>query len=241
MTTVVISQPMYFPWPGFFEHLALADVLIWLDDVKFSRGSFTNRIQVKCGHEQKWMSIPIAEPKTAHEIRNLAAGKPDWKLSHRDLLQNSLRLRPHFRTALDLFDEALVGSRSLAADIIASAERLATALDVLPKRAMRSSTLGVDGAGSQRVLDLVRHVDGTRYVTGHGAAGYLDHHAFEASGIGVDYMTYDPLPWSQGEGPFTPYVTTLDLIASTGPLSRDHLQSKVVGWREFLASRGMAR
>ena len=47
MTTVVISQPMYFPWPGFFELIAAADVYVHLDDVQFSKGGFTNRIQLK--------------------------------------------------------------------------------------------------------------------------------------------------------------------------------------------------
>ena len=60
MTTVMISQPMYFPWAGFIAQMALADVMIWLDDVQFSKGSFTNRIQVKTASGPiKWMSIPL--------------------------------------------------------------------------------------------------------------------------------------------------------------------------------------
>ena len=58
MTSVVISQPMLFPWPGLFEQLALADVYIYLDDAQFSKGSHTNRIQVKWRDTMKWMTIP---------------------------------------------------------------------------------------------------------------------------------------------------------------------------------------
>ena len=47
MTTVVISQPMFFPWVGMFEQIALADVYVHYDDVQFSKGSFTNRVQLK--------------------------------------------------------------------------------------------------------------------------------------------------------------------------------------------------
>ena len=47
MTTVVISQPMLFPWVGMFEQVALADVFVHYDDVQFSKGSFTNRVQLK--------------------------------------------------------------------------------------------------------------------------------------------------------------------------------------------------
>ena len=44
---VVISQPMYFPWIGFLSQLSMANTIIWLDDVQFSKGSFINRIQIK--------------------------------------------------------------------------------------------------------------------------------------------------------------------------------------------------
>ena len=44
---IVISQPMYFPWMGFFQQIAIADVFIFYSDVQFSKGSFTNRVQIK--------------------------------------------------------------------------------------------------------------------------------------------------------------------------------------------------
>ena len=44
---VVISQPMYFPWVGFLSQISMASTIIWLDDVQFSKGSFTNRVQIK--------------------------------------------------------------------------------------------------------------------------------------------------------------------------------------------------
>ena len=47
MKTVVISQPMYFPWVGMLEQMALADVWVHLDDAQFSKGGFFNRVQIK--------------------------------------------------------------------------------------------------------------------------------------------------------------------------------------------------
>ena len=40
MKTVVISQPMYFPWVGMLEQMRLADVFVHLDDAQFSKGGF---------------------------------------------------------------------------------------------------------------------------------------------------------------------------------------------------------
>lgn len=44
---VVISQSMFFPGWVLLEQLKLADLYVFYDDVQFSKGSFTNRVQVK--------------------------------------------------------------------------------------------------------------------------------------------------------------------------------------------------
>lgn len=44
-------------------------------------------------------------------------------------------------------------------------------------RLFNAATLGIPGSSSQRVLDIVRAVGGTVYITGHGACNYLDHEA----------------------------------------------------------------
>ena len=57
---VVISQSMYFPWVGMLEQIRLADVFIHYDDVQFSKGSFSNRVQVKQPDgTSAWMTIPL--------------------------------------------------------------------------------------------------------------------------------------------------------------------------------------
>ena len=94
--------------------------------------------------------------------------------------------------------------------------------------------MAVDGTSWQRVLDLVLSAGGTRYLTGHGAANYLDHQAFEAAGVHVEFMNYSCTPWSQPRETFTPYVSVLDLIARTGPDARKYLLPTTMSWREFL-------
>jgi hypothetical protein len=77
-------------------------------------------------------------------------------------------------------------------------------------------------------------VGGTRYVTGHGAASYLDHAEFEAAGVTVEYMRYSLTPWPQGGVSFSPYVSILDLIGWTGPRAPAYLNPSTVDWRTFL-------
>ena len=241
MTTVVISQPMYFPWPGFFEMLSFADIYVHLNDVQFSKGSFTNRVQIKQPHGITWMTIPLADRGSFQTIRELEPANSGFCLSHRDLLRQALRDAPHLDMALELFD-AVMRRDKINDMLIASIEDSASRLRIRgPSRWLRSEQLDVTGRSSLRVLDIVKQLDGTRYVTAHGAANYLDHEAFEAAGVVVEYIDYSRTPYRQLHGAFTPYVSVLDLIANTGATARDYLQPRIKPWREFLSQRALAR
>jgi hypothetical protein len=235
MKRVVISQPMYFPWVGFLAQMALADVMIWLDDVHFSTGSFTNRIQVKTPRGRTWMSIPLVGKGHGLAIRDLATTELEISAAHRALLRNSLKDAPEKGEMLDVFNTAWHPGAPLVETLIRSAEALADAIGLPPRSTLRASELGVEGSGSSRVLELVRAVGGQQYITGHGARSYLNHEAFDAAGVDVQYMDYAPRPWKQDHGAFTPYVTALDLIAQVPAQARaDYLAPRTLGWQSFL-------
>jgi hypothetical protein len=236
VTTVVISQPMYFPWPGFFELVACADVYAHLDDTQFSKGSFTNRIQIKQPGGRAWMTIALAEKGSFKEIRLLQAADPKFRSSHRDLVRQALRNAPHLDLSLDLFD-AVAAREGLVELLMASVEESASRLAITRPQWLRTSNLDLPGRSTSRVLDIVKHLGGTRYVTAHGAAGYLDHEAFEAAGVSVDYIDYSLTPYPQLHGDFTPYVSALDLIANTGLSAGDYIRPRTKPWRTFLAER----
>ena len=80
-------------------------------------------------------------------------------------------------------------------------------------------------------------VGGTRYVTGHGAANYLDHEAFVAAGVAVEYMAYSKTPWPRQTPGFTPFASILDLVAHTGLDAGRYLRPATVDWRTFLRQR----
>jgi hypothetical protein len=232
---VVISQSMYFPWVGFIGQLALADVLIWLDDVQFSKGSFTNRVQVKGPKGQIWITVPLLGKGSGTQIRHLVTADENTEARHKATLYNSLGLAPFWQDALRLFEDVWASQSELPDILINSAEFLLAGMGVKLPPVIKASDLRVSGAGSQRICDLVKEVGGTTYITGHGAKHYLDHMAFEKEGISVLYMDYASKPWPQQYGDFTPYVTALDLIANVPlQLRDDYLPKQMTHWVNFL-------
>ncbi len=234
MTTVVISQPMYLPWPGFLAQLSMADVVVWLDDAQFSKGSFTNRVQVNLPSGKSWLSIPLENKGSGILIGDLIAAKQGWLDSHIATLKQSLKGTLYLSEALQVA-ESLRSHANLSDALIASSTNLAAACGIAPDHSLLSSKMNITGAGSARVLETVKTLGGTRYVTGHGARNYLNHEAFEAAGVNVDYMEYEVLPWGPQVADFSPYVTSLDLLAHVGGAgAADHLIPKTVNWRAFL-------
>ena len=179
------------------------------------------------------MTIALERGGTMTKIVDLANRFDGWAASNRELLRQSLRLSSYRDMALALFDEAT--SRPTLIDcLVASAEVPAKALGALPERILRSSEMGVPGRSWERILGLVKAVGGTRYVSAHGGANYMDHEEFERQGVSVEYMDYSVAPWPQAYGDFTPYVTVLDLIAATGSDAQNYLHPRTVPWRMFL-------
>jgi hypothetical protein len=234
MTRVVISQPMYFPWVGFMAQMALADVMIWLDDAQFSKGSFTNRVQVKTANGIKWLSIPLKGQGSGQLIHNLETSDPLIADRQSSLLKNAFDGCPHKANALTAFGAAW-GDHPLVETLISSCEGLAKNLGLPHRETLRSSEMNVLGKGNERVLALVKAAKGSTYITGHGARNYLDHTQFQDAGVHVEYMDYEPLPWSQGPDAFTPYVTALDLVARVPQEDRfAHLAPKTQSWQTFM-------
>lgn len=239
MTTVVISQPMLFPWVGMFEQIRLADVYVHYDDVPFSKGSFSNRVQLKSAEGPVWMTIPLEGHHLGQRICDLQPSRSQpWRDRHLQLLQRHYAAAP-FRDEMLALVEDVYAARglSLCETIMESMTRIVRYFALCPEQRVlvASRDLKIDGKGSERVLAIVQALGGTTYVTGHGASRYLAHERFEQAGISVAYLNYQKHPYHQLHGAFTPFVSVLDLIANVGPAGRALIASPAIDWKEFLS------
>ena len=235
MRTVVISQPMYFPWVGLLEQVRLADVWVHLDDAQFSKGGFFNRVQLKSDQGTPWLTAPLAENRLGQALNETHLADHDWRRNHLSTLRQAYAKAPCVDEMMALAEGVLVRETdSLSALSAASVEALSEYFEITPGDIRRSSRMKINDEGSARVLAICLTLGAERYVTGHGARDYLDHESFEDSGIRVEYMNYEKRPYPQLHGDFTPYVTALDLAANRGRPGREVIASGTVYWKDFL-------
>lgn len=228
---------MFFPWVGMFEQIRLADVYVHYSDVPYSKGSFVNRVQVKTAAGVAWMTVPLRDLTLGQPICEVRINyQKNWRHKHRDMLKQAYAKAPFCNDMLDIVDRVYAKEYVTLEELsIASIEAVCGYLDFgEERRFLDSRELGIGGRSAQRVLDTVLAVGGDTYTTGHGARNYLDHERFDSANVRVEYMDYRKTPYPQLHGPFTPFVTILDLIANTGRSAAGYINSGTVYWKEFL-------
>jgi len=234
-TTVVISQPMLFPWVGMFEQIRLADVFVYYDDVQFSKGSFTNRVQLKGEKDSEWMTLPLEKVRLGQHINEIMVSDHiDWRKKHLGQLQRCYAQAKYFEEMMSLVESVYdIPGNNLSEIAIASMDMVCGYYGFTKSRSFHlASDYKLEGKSSERVLDVVKHFSGSRYVTGLGALNYLNHDLFEDNSVSVEYMDYRKKSYPQFFGTFTPYVTILDLIANCGRGGEEYICSKAIDWHK---------
>jgi hypothetical protein len=234
---IVISQSMLFPWVGMLEQVNLADCFVHYDDVQFSKGSFVNRVQIKTAKGRQWMTVPLKNRRFGQNIDEVeVAPVSKWRDNHLELLKSSFEGAQYADDALEIAERvysieysnigALARSSLMSLVEYFGLNRSKIFIDV--------RQLGIEGASSERVLQVVRKLKGETYITGLGALKYLDHDLFETHGVSVRYMQYTCSIYPQLHGEFTPYVSGLDLVANCGKAGIRHICSQTIHWRSLV-------
>ena len=146
------------------EQLMLADILVIYDDVSFSKGSFTNRVQIKTNSGIQWLTIPVKHQKNT-PIKNLEyAEHKDWRKKHIESFKQAYAKAEFLKEASQVMEIVYSDNENLCDVVIASMKQPMEYLGITPK-ILSSSAMKVDGSGSQRVLDVCKSLEATTYIT----------------------------------------------------------------------------
>lgn len=216
MTIAVILQPTFLPWIGYFAQIALADVFVFYDDVQFVRQSFHRRNRIRTPQGWKYLSVPVEAGlgDTIAQVR-IKYDQP-WREEHRKTLEYCYRKALHFSdhqevlTSLYKFPWKFLGAMT-SAQIKTIAEEAGLRSDFVNSR-----ELGPEGTKTDRLINTVKMVGATTYVTGPAASAYLEPEKFREAGIDLQWFLFQHPTYEQRFDGFYPYMTFLDLLFNTG-------------------------
>jgi hypothetical protein len=215
----VILQPSYIPWRGYFDLIHRSDVFVFYDDVQYDKNGWRNRNRIKTPRGTQWLTIPVPQ-------RGIVSGKipinavtpigDTWPREHFETLQRSYAEAPYFDA--EWLRRLYENPATLLADFtIATTIEIASRLGIRHTRFLRSSELHATGHKTDRVIDVLREVGATHYLSGPSARDYIEPEKFADAGIELEWMTYEYPEYPQLHPPYDPLVTVLDLLFMTGP------------------------
>ena len=218
-TTVVVLQPGYLPWLGFFDQLRRADVFVYYDDVQYDKHGWRNRNRIKTQTGPQWLTVPVRHGGEGFPriVDVEIDGRTPWARKHTASIRQAYARAPFLGRYMPALEEMLHRKWERLVDLdFACAGLIADWLGI-ERRIQRSSAVGVTGERTERLVNICRHFGAGRYLSGDSAQSYLDVAAFQAHGIAVEWQQYAHPAYPQLHGAFVPYMSAIDLVLNCGP------------------------
>ena len=95
---VVVLQPMYLPWLGYFGLIDIADTFVFYDDVQFVRQTWQNRNRIKWRNGGTlWLTVPVqrAFRQTIAEV--IIDNTLQWRNKHLECIKQAYANAPFFQ------------------------------------------------------------------------------------------------------------------------------------------------
>ncbi|HEV2193184.1 MAG TPA: WbqC family protein [Nitrosopumilaceae archaeon] len=223
---VVIHQPHFFPYPGFFHKLSLADTYVIMDDVQYDK-RWTNRNRIMATNGWTWLTVPINKnhkflPNMLVEINN----EISWKEHHWKKIYQSYAKSKYFHLYKDYLENLYKREWKLLFDL--DFETIKKTIDWLGLKieVVKESELHVNGESTERLVNVCKAIGADTYVAGGGSKNYMEEKLFLKSNLKIEYQNYIPIPYSQRfTDVFVPDLSIIDMLANVGSRSLQMITS----------------
>ena len=224
---VGIIQSNYIPWRGYFDFIDDVDLFVIHDDLQYTKGDWRNRNQIKVLSGSSWLTVPVNYHKTSQLICNtLIEHSQKWQSAHIKKFFVNYSKSPYVHDALELLQEALDYLDPTISQLNIRLINLICAYLNITTPMVMSSNLDIFGTKTERIIQILKKVGASAYLSGPTAKAYLDEQLLRDNGFKLEYKTYDYDSYPQPHGEFIGNVTILDLIANVGLDARKLMKSK---------------
>ena len=164
---VSIMQPYLFPYIGYFQLMASADVFVVHDDVQYIRGGWINRNRLLSGGEPRWVTLPVAAG--AHRLNINQRGYAPGAEGPRQFLRRleaGYRAAPNFAEVFELVRALLLHEdRNVAAFNTHALRGVAESVGITTPLVVSSEMTKDDSLrGEARVIAICEALGAERYV-----------------------------------------------------------------------------
>lgn len=230
-------QPVYLPWLGLFNKIALADEFCYFDDAQYQTRDWNNRNQIKGPNGTFWLSVPVKSKdhfsKKVSEVE--IDNNQNWMKKHLKALKFNYNKAEYFKDYYGFFEECYSKEWALLSDL--NEHMLKWFLDALGIKVdyCKMSEKKFEGEKSDLVLDMCKKLGADIYIFGELGKGYAKEEDFKSAGIDIYFQEYEHPTYTQLYGEFLPNLSVVDLLFNCGTDSKSILMDGNITEEELRA------
>lgn len=215
---VVIHQPDFMPYLGFFHRFLNARAWVVLDHVQFLNKSkgWNKRDKIKTPQGEKWLTVAVKKAPHTSTINQIMLSDTDWRKENLKLLDLNYRKAPFFGEIMPfVLDLYAYECHDLVGFNMKSLEMLLKLFDIQIEKVF-SSNMDIQGTSNEMNVDILKKMNAKSYLSGVGAKAYFDPKPFEDANIEVIWQNFNHPVYPQLYGDFIPYLSSIDLLFNCG-------------------------
>lgn len=216
---VVIHQPDFMPYLGFFDRLLKADIYVVFDNVQYVRGSraWTSRDKIKTKKGERWLSLGIQKPPYGCLINEVQLCKEtQWRQDNLNLIRENYRKADYYSEVMPYIEELYAFKCERMVDFNLKSIALLLQLFNITIEMVMASDLRVSGKSNELIIDILKRLRCNHYLSGVGAKDYYVPELYEEAGIEVVWQEFTHPVYPQQFGDFIPYLSSIDILFNCG-------------------------
>lgn len=218
-------QPAYLPWLGYFNKMSMCDVWVIYNDTQFTPKEFQNRNRIRTKDGSQWLTIPVQGGRNQLIDEVQIDSTQDWKRKHLKSIEQNYSKALYFdqykHLLEDMYDDF---SDKCGFTQLLSNFNVVHMASILYELGMESvvhkwrfaSDLDLQESKSDRVLEMCKKLNATKYIFGFQGQDYADVQSFTDAGIEVEFQNFQHPTYSQCYPGFHPNMCVLDALFNLG-------------------------
>lgn len=225
---IVITQPNYLPWLGYFGQLNSSDKWIVLDNVQFARREWQNRNRIiNSKHKIDFLSIQIQKSSRSTKINDIQISADFSVKMHLQKIKANYCMCDHFSEVYPMLEEILntsfeLSNKSLAVFNVSVIKRLAQwwGISIDIDYASRIDYSISYKSPTERLVEIAKYCNAKTYLSSIGAKQYMQDELskFAKASIDVVWQEFRYTPYSQFKhrDNFISHMSCIDYLFNQG-------------------------
>ena len=213
---IVVMQPYFLPYYGYFQLIKSADIFVVFDDVNYINRGWINRNRILVNGADDFITIPLSKASQNKLIKDIEISQDGevFKKKMLEKIRHAYKKAKYFSDVFPIIEKIfLFQEKDLTIYLINSLYEICKYLE-MPFNYVLSSSIKQDeyNKGQYKIMEICRHLGGKYYINPSGGREMYDAQEFSKNNLELRFCIPSPAIYKQFDNEFVPNLSIVDLL-----------------------------